>query len=149
MAEVPKIPEVRKPDMSPQMVQAYKDAVDNLMFLKRQQWLFANYSLLAQAALIFISREGVITPNWRSGLIVMTIVVTVFGLGAITGAQASMTKFRQRLDYIYRNYFSEPERKEMEMNLGRGKFTTEPFTIAVQSVACVMGGILTIVLLNK
>ena len=34
----------------------YKDAVDNLMFLKRQQWLVTTYALTAYAALFAVAR---------------------------------------------------------------------------------------------
>jgi hypothetical protein len=34
---------------------AYKDAVDNIILLKRQQWLATNYALLVYAAIFVIS----------------------------------------------------------------------------------------------
>jgi hypothetical protein len=34
---------------------AYKDAVDNTIFLKRQQWVATNYALLVYAAIFVIS----------------------------------------------------------------------------------------------
>jgi hypothetical protein len=34
---------------------AYKDAVDNILFLKRQQWVATNYALLVYAAIFVIS----------------------------------------------------------------------------------------------
>jgi hypothetical protein len=34
---------------------AYRDAVDNIVFLKRQQWLATNYILLLYAAIFVIS----------------------------------------------------------------------------------------------
>jgi hypothetical protein len=34
---------------------AYRDAVDNIIFLKRQQWLATNYVLLLYAAIFIIS----------------------------------------------------------------------------------------------
>jgi hypothetical protein len=34
---------------------AYRDAVDNIIFLKRQQWLATNYVLLLYAAIFVIS----------------------------------------------------------------------------------------------
>jgi hypothetical protein len=36
---------------------AYRDAVDNIFFLKRQQWLATNYVLLLYAAIFVISAE--------------------------------------------------------------------------------------------
>jgi len=35
---------------------AYRDAVDNILFLKRQQWLATNYVLLLYAAIFLISQ---------------------------------------------------------------------------------------------
>ena len=34
---------------------AYKDAVDNIIFLKRQQWVATNYAILVYAAIFVIS----------------------------------------------------------------------------------------------
>jgi hypothetical protein len=34
---------------------AYRDAVDNIFFLKRQQWLATNYVLLLYAAIFAVS----------------------------------------------------------------------------------------------
>ena len=36
---------------------AYRDAVDNIIFLKRQQWVATNYALLVYAAIFVISAE--------------------------------------------------------------------------------------------
>src|SRR2546427_10961091 len=36
---------------------AYKDAVDNIIFLKRQQWVATNYALLVYAAIFVISAQ--------------------------------------------------------------------------------------------
>jgi hypothetical protein len=36
---------------------AYKDAVDNIIFLKRQQWVATNYALLVYAVIFVISAE--------------------------------------------------------------------------------------------
>jgi hypothetical protein len=36
---------------------AYRDTVDNIMFLKRQQWVATNYVLLVYAAIFVISAQ--------------------------------------------------------------------------------------------
>jgi hypothetical protein len=36
---------------------AYKDTVDNIIFLKRQQWVATNYALLVYAAIFVISGQ--------------------------------------------------------------------------------------------
>jgi hypothetical protein len=36
---------------------AYRDAIDNILFLKRQQWVATNYALLVYAAIFVISAQ--------------------------------------------------------------------------------------------
>ena len=42
-------------EMPRHVAMAYKDAVDNIMFNKKQQWVTTNYALLVYAA-IFVGR---------------------------------------------------------------------------------------------
>lgn len=43
--------------MPPHVQAAYKDAVDNIIFHNRQQWVATNYALLIYAAIFVISAE--------------------------------------------------------------------------------------------
>jgi hypothetical protein len=57
---------------------AYRDAVDNIFFLKRQQWLATNYVLLLYAAIFVISAHYFsrtdVARNWLG-------VITIAGGG--------------------------------------------------------------------
>ena len=44
-----------EPQMPEHVEAAYRDAVGNILFLKRQQWLATNYVLLLYAAIFVIS----------------------------------------------------------------------------------------------
>jgi hypothetical protein len=43
------------PEMPRHIETAYKDAVDNMLFSKRQQWVTTNYAILAYAAIFVVS----------------------------------------------------------------------------------------------
>jgi hypothetical protein len=122
-------------EMPKQIEVAYKDAVDNLMFLKRQQWLVTNYSLLAQGAILFASKEA--GPNMQSLLVFFAIVACIVSLVVILLIQGSMTKFRQRLRSIYEVYFTERERETLWLRVGNPSFFTDPFILGAQLLICV------------
>ena len=90
---------------------AYKDAVDNIIFLKRQQWLVTNYVLLLYAAIFLISAHYFsrtdVARNWLG---VITIAAFVVHWWTLHSFQRSIEAFRNRLAWVYRTYFSEDER---------------------------------------
>jgi hypothetical protein len=85
--------------MSPHVQAAYKDAVDNIIFHKRQQWVATNYALLIYAAIFvisasFFSRTDV-ARGWLGFLVVLTFL---YHLVTIYLLQESVARFRDRLD---------------------------------------------------
>jgi hypothetical protein len=85
---------------------AYKDAVDNTIFLKRQQWVATNYALLVYAAIFVISaRYFSRTDVTRGWLGVITVLTFFFHLYMMRLFEREITKLRTRLDWIYRTYF--------------------------------------------
>src|SRR5438132_7790447 len=89
---------------------AYKDAVDNIIFLKRQQWLATNYALLVYAAIFVISAHYFsrtdLARNWLGVLTIATFIIHWCSLHLF---QRAIEKFRNRLGWIYRTYFSAEE----------------------------------------
>src|SRR2546423_4005791 len=89
---------------------AYKDAVDNIIFLKRQQWVATNYALLVYAAIFVISAEYFSRTDFaRNSLGIIAIAVFVIHCYVIFVFQRAIDKFRSRLYWIYRTYFSGEE----------------------------------------
>jgi hypothetical protein len=72
--------EFSKPPMAPQQAQAYKDATDNLMFLKHEQVEITYYTWLLLAALYLLSKG--VNPNDKlillAGVIAVLILSVVF-----------------------------------------------------------------------
>jgi preprotein translocase subunit Sss1 len=96
--------------MSSHVQVAYQDAVNNITFLKRQQWIATNYALLVYAALFVISAEYFSRTDFaRNWLGIIAIVTFLIHLYMIYLFQGAMDKFRERLDWIYRTYFNREE----------------------------------------
>src|SRR6266540_1014860 len=100
---------------------AYKDAVDNIIFLKRQQWVATNYALLVYAAIFVIH----------------CYVIFVF--------QRAIDKFRSRLYWIYKTYFNREEQVGLELPLGPqspwGQFEVAAGLVLVSFVGFVLAAI--------
>jgi len=97
---------------------AYKDAVDNILFLKRQQWLATNYALLLYAAIFLISAHYFtrtdIARNWLGVLTIATFIIHWYMLHLF---QREIDKFRNRLAWIYRTYFTADERVGLDVQV--------------------------------
>jgi hypothetical protein len=89
---------------------AYSDAVENIIFLKRQQWLATNYVLLLYVAIFIISAHYFsrtdVARNWLGVLTIAAFVIHWWILHLLQGAIAT---FRNRLDWIYSTYFTGEE----------------------------------------
>jgi hypothetical protein len=95
---------------------AYQDAVNNITFLKRQQWIATNYALLVYAVLFVISAEYFsrtdVARNWLGIIAIVTFLIHLYMIYLFQGAT---DKFRVRLDWIYRTYFSREEQAGLDL----------------------------------
>jgi hypothetical protein len=85
---------------------AYQDAVNNISFLRRQQWIATNYALLVYAGLFVVSAEYFsrtdFARNWLGIIAIATFLIHFYMVYLFQGA---IDKSRERLDWIYRTYF--------------------------------------------
>ena len=80
---------------------AYKDAVDNIILNKKQQWVTTNYAILVYAAIFvvsanFFSRNDMV----RALLGVLTLLTFLYHLYMVKLLQDGITSFRSRLGWI-------------------------------------------------
>jgi len=126
---------------------AYKDAVDNIIFLKKQQWLTTNYALLVYAAIFVISAHYFsrtdLARNWLGVLTIATFVIHWYMLHLF---QREIEKFRNRLGWIYRTYFSAEERAGLDVKLEPPNWYQPEVYIGLIAVSFV-GAVLTAVFL--
>jgi hypothetical protein len=128
------------PSMPPQVNIAYQDAVDNLVFLKSQQWSITNYVLLAEAAIFLIARyPGLSTEGVdRFFLKVLAVIVGFLGIAVLWQMQASMEKFRDRLANIYKRYFNNDELIDFRLEAAPDNSIRSVFIVIVLTVICVL-----------
>ena len=87
-----------------------------MMFFKRQQWVATNYAILVYAAIFVISAEYYSRTDFaRNWLGIIAIATFFFHLYVIYSFDAAISKFRERLDWIYRTYFSGEERNNLKL----------------------------------
>ena len=95
---------------------AYEDAVKNMMFFKRQQWVATNYAILVYAAIFVISAEYFSRTDFaRNWLGIIAIATFIFHLYVLYSFDVAISKFRERLDWIYRTYFSGAEQTNLKL----------------------------------
>jgi hypothetical protein len=104
------------PNMPNQVVHAYKDATDNLMYLKKEQVQITYYTWLLLAALYVLSRNQQTSDNAKAFLATGTILVGVASISFICSFHRSMAGFRRRLRTLYSKYFDADERQELNLD---------------------------------
>src|SRR4030095_4625483 len=98
---------------------AYKEAVDNIIFLKRQQWVATNYALLVYAAIFVISAQYFSRTDFARNTLGIVAILTFFiHWYMIYVLQRAIDKFRARLYWIYKTYFNREEQAGLDLPLG-------------------------------
>ncbi|MEH2503700.1 hypothetical protein V1290_002511 [Bradyrhizobium sp. AZCC 1578] len=105
--------ELKAPDMKPHVGQAYKDACDNLIYLKKEQFQVTYYTWLVLAALYILSRAF---PVAKEVLVWGTCAVGFISFFVLLNFQSSIERHRKRLASIYEDYFTERERKRLGLD---------------------------------
>jgi hypothetical protein len=97
---------------------AYKDAVENILFLKRQQWVATSYAVLVYAAIFVVSGTFSRTDFARNILGIVTIITFGIHWYMMYVFQRAIQRCRRRLDWVYQTYFSQEERVGLDLQLG-------------------------------
>ncbi len=125
--------------MPSQHVQAYKDACDNLIYLKKEQFQVTYYTWLLLAALYVLSRDFECCGKLL--LCVGAVVVGILSFSVLRHFQAGIERFRERLKYIYGKYFGTAERQGLALDA-----TTKHRTVVrVLYAACFVASAFTVV----
>lgn len=97
------------PSMSEGVKILYKGAIDNIIFLKRQQWTITNYALVVYAAVVAISKNAGVHEKWALSL--LAFGAWAYGSWCMVHTQRTMTRLRRSMHHIYQTYFTEDERQ--------------------------------------
>jgi hypothetical protein len=131
------------PDMPSAVSQVYKDAADNLIYLKKEQVQITYYTWLLLAAVYILSRTH---PSVRAMIVLSagSLVVGLFSILFILSLQSSMGKFRSRMNRIYETWFTEEQRTALHLHVG-----THFFATALLSLMCGVASIFTFGVIAK
>lgn len=100
----------------PRLQVFYQDCADNIRFLKQQQWRVTNYALLIYAAVYLLHSElSVKACEVKAGLSVLLALAWLFSLFVLYQLERSMDRFRDRIDWIYRERFTEKEQVALSL----------------------------------
>ena len=127
---------------------AYRDAVDNILFLKWQQWLATSYVLLLYVAIFLVSAHYFsrtdVARNWLGAITIAAFVVHLWTLHSF---QRSIETFRSRLAWVYSTYFSEDERAGLDLRLEPRSYWHESEVYIGLILVSLVGAVLTAVYL--
>jgi hypothetical protein len=97
---------------------AYKHAADNIIFLKKQQWVATNYALLVYAAIFVISAQFFQRTDFaRNSLGIVAIATFLIHCYMMFVFQRAIEKCKARLYWIYRTYFNGEEQAGLDLPL--------------------------------
>jgi hypothetical protein len=108
----------RPQEMPNRILIVYKHALDNLKFLKEQQWPVTKYALTAYGVL-FAAVKVINTPSYNGLFIAAVGLVFLFSLVVLVSFMHGMRRFRARVRWIPDNCFQAEEQEGL--NLGQPK----------------------------
>ena len=108
----------RPQEMPNRILFVYKDALDNLKFLKEQQWPVTKYALTAYGVL-FAAVKVINAPSYNGLFIAAVWLVFLFSLVVLVSFMHGMRRFRARVRWIYDNCF--PGNEQEGLRLGQPK----------------------------
>ena len=127
---------------------AYRDAAENIIFLKRQQWLATNYALLLYVAIFVVSAHYFsrtdFARNWLGVLTILTFAIHWYMMHLF---QRTIEQSRDRLGWMYRTYFSADERAGLDLQLEPRSYWHQPEVFIGLIAISFVGALLTAIYL--
>jgi hypothetical protein len=95
----------------------FKDATDNMLFAKKQQWLIGGYVIAVHAAIFAVCKEFRPAPCSRLALIAIVILSALYGITILVTLHHGMYRIRKRLAWIYKNFLEKHEQEGLAYSL--------------------------------
>jgi hypothetical protein len=93
----------------------FRDALDNITFIKKQQWIVAGYGLTIHAAVIAINQQFTPSNCLKVILTAAIILAAAYGITVFWHFAKGLDKWRGRLDWIYSHHFEGHERADLKL----------------------------------
>jgi hypothetical protein len=110
-------------DMPKRIEVIFQDATHNLRFFKQQQWTVTNYALAAYAALFAVAHiVKQADPPLRVIVMAAIVLVAAYSIAVLMSFVDSLEKFRDRIEWIYKEYFECEEMEALGLTVRKGLF---------------------------
>lgn len=114
------------PQIPQKILEIHKTAVDNIRFLKGQQWLVTNFVTALNGVLFVIAVDSETTAKLL--LTALTTLVALGGVLLVVNFQSAIHQFRQRCNWIYEQYYTDHERQALNLlESSQSPWTRESF----------------------
>lgn len=115
------------PEMPRAIEALFRDAVDNIRLLKRQQWAITNYAILVDAAIYALATHHVTNCAVKVLLTALAVVVLAYGATVLINFQSNLKKFRRRIAWVYAQpYYTDEQRKALDLKTTSKGFWYQP-----------------------
>jgi hypothetical protein len=92
----------------------YKGTLDNISFLKRQQWTITNHALVLYGAVVALTKDT--SQIERMALSGLAVAGCLFALWCMFHTQKSMTRYYRNLYEAHQAYFTAEEREKLKLH---------------------------------
>ena len=94
-------------ELSPQLQIVYRDAIDNIMFLKREQWIITNYLIVALAGIYaLISSLTNINFIEKAAATIVVVLAVIYFFRLLKEIWIGIDRFRERIAWFNNNCLS-------------------------------------------
>jgi hypothetical protein len=126
--------------MSPDEQTVYKSIVENLSFMRRQQWAIAGYAVAAFIALYGLTRDK-IKPELVEILIWFVVTAGTLGCYLILRAQLGIVSQRRALRRVARAHFSAEQIKTFGLSYRLPFLRELDFVLCLIAIVAASAGI--------
>lgn len=116
-------------DFSEGLKLIFTDAVENLRFLKQQQWSIVRYALTAYGALFAIAAVLKVEDDRKFIFLAAVMMVLAFAMMILASMRDAFAKFRDRLKWIYANRLQTEQAEGLNLKKDESYFNTEGFIL--------------------
>lgn len=121
---------------------------ENIIFYKRQQWVTTNYALLVYAVIFIVSARFFSRTDMARGWLGILVILTfAYHMITLRLLQDMLARFRDRLAWIYTNYFTAEEQTGLSLWPEPKPFQSQWIILAGLVAVSVIGAALTLIYL--
>jgi hypothetical protein len=112
--------------------------VECIRFFKQQQWKVTNYALLIYAAIYFLQKE--LRSAGKSTLVIIAWLTFFASFAVLTWLERSLGKARARADKINEDYFTDTERRDLNIEGGTRWYAATLLGVICRRLYGIMAG---------